>query len=189
VHFINELLAFHGNDVRRFSNEYRSYWKKVTANTIAKSISDLSHTTNYLLHSHSETVVNYFQSIKSSKKEIEIWQTASLPAREGEIQARRLSELGFSINMVADQPHQRIFEKIEVFLSGADAVSKVSFINKAGTRFLARKAAGQGKPVIVLADPRKFVSDEVQFRMIKNSMGELFEETPVSLVSKVIAGL
>jgi translation initiation factor 2B subunit (eIF-2B alpha/beta/delta family) len=130
--------------------------------------------------------MNFFKKLRSVNPVAEIWQTISLPDKEGEIAHKRLQELGFRAQLVSDKPDKTVFEKIQVFLSGADAVASNSFINKTGTRFIATTTGQMNKQVIVIADPRKFVGDESRYKTINEHMGDLFEEIPRSLVTRLM---
>ena len=185
-HFVAYLLKYTGQDVRSAVDDYRLVWEETANQLLQKGNSRMELFTKFLVHSHSETIVRYFKLASSTKQGIKIWQTVSLPENEGEVQAQRLMEMGLNVQLIPDDPGQNVFQEIEAFLCGADAISSNSFINKTGTKLLATNAQKARKNVFVLADPRKRIADVSQYQSIIASMDPLFEEIPSALVTEFI---
>lgn len=139
-----------------------------------------THDKGVLLHSRSKTILTVFEQLVSFDREFKIYQTQSLPGKEGIIQAAELHDLGFLVEVVEDNPGERLLEDVAMFITGADLISDDYLVNKSGTKQLAEKMNRLGKPYIVLSDSRKFTSLKVE------NLPSSFEMIPRSLVTNVL---
>lgn len=80
----------------------------------------------------------------------------SRPLGEGMLLAKRLAERGISVTAAVDAALDRVLEKADVALVGADCIDGQVVVNKIGTKLLALAARAQAKPCYVAADTSKF---------------------------------
>lgn len=149
---------------------------------IAKQFKSMvgNSTKTFLLHSNSQTVVSAFRGLNSSTSKIKIYQTESVPGKEGLVQAELLKQIGFPVTLVEDDPSISILEQVDWLVSGADVVLSTEFINKVGTRLLASKMLALRKSFIVMADHRKFNSTKPKL------ISPQFELIPRNLITHLI---
>ncbi len=84
--------------------------------------------------------------------------TVSQPGGEGQLLAEYLRQEGVKALVVKDEKAPQVIKDVDAVLLGADQYDDEGFINKVGSRNLARHARRLGKPVLVLAEEFKRVS-------------------------------
>jgi translation initiation factor 2B subunit (eIF-2B alpha/beta/delta family) len=136
----------------------------------------------FLLHSHSETIMNTFSFIASEGVKPFIFQTMSEPQREGIIQATRLKKLGFKVEMIEDNVDNSFIDRLDYFVTGADLIYPDSIMNKSGTLKIAEQVIKNRKSYVVLADYRKFTSTKIKH------VPDGFEVVPHKLITELITG-
>ncbi|MFB0517498.1 MAG: hypothetical protein ACETWG_12970, partial [Candidatus Neomarinimicrobiota bacterium] len=80
------------------------------------------------------------------------------PGGEGHILSKALTAAGAKARLIADDQLPRKMADVQVVLLGADQYDDTGFINKVGSRDLALQARRLDKPVLVLAEEFKRVS-------------------------------
>ncbi len=106
--------------------------------------------------SYSGTVFNAFLYAKDKISSVYIFR--SCPKCEGDKMARKLQNKGFDVFLANDFALDYVLEKVEVVVSGCDAVFKNgNILNKAGTSAVFKIAKLAGKETLVLCDFSKFV--------------------------------
>ena len=163
-------------------NQYRKKYNDIDERIGAAFISSLSRgPKKFLLHSNSKTVLHAFKKLRG-KADIRIFQTKSLPGKEGLVQARLLRQLGYEVTVVNDNPPASVLNQIDYLVTGADLILDDQFINKSGTKLLAYQLNKLNKLYYVLADPRKMAT------VSPSLLPPAFEYVPRNLVSAVITG-
>lgn len=107
----------------------------------------------------------------------------SEPGGEGLRSALELCRRGLDARVVADDEAASAVEGVDAGICGADALTDQLFVNKIGTRELARLLARAGKPLYLVCDRTKYLDDDLFAELEPN---ELFEETPLHLAAGVI---
>lgn len=91
-------------------------------------------------------------------RRIRVTCTESRPMREGVALARTLAQAGIKVTLIADAAaHAEVAERAELVVVGADSVSSVGLVNKAGTLGIALTARRFGKPIYALCGADKVV--------------------------------
>ena len=124
----------------------------------------------FMTHSASSTVCSVIDGLP-----FRLLATASEPGGEGRRMAR---ELG--ITCVEDDDAPSRVADVAAVVVGADAVGSAAFVNKVGTRTLARAARGTGTPFFVVAESYKWVTGarpvvaEGSFEAVENALVAAF---------------
>lgn len=131
--------------------------------------------------------------------------TESRPLNEGAAMAGRLAAQGIPVTLVADAVAPGLLDEIMVVVVGADTVSPLGIVNKAGTYPLALAAREVGASVVALAGSEKRLPGSLADRETlveeERDPGELiatppagvtvlnraFDLTPLDVVSRVIS--
>jgi translation initiation factor 2B subunit (eIF-2B alpha/beta/delta family) len=122
--------------------------------------------------SHSGTVFNSLVKARDFINEVYIFR--SCPKCEGEKMGDLLFKSGFNVFVVNDFGLSYVVRKVDLVVSGCDAVFEDgSILNKAGTLPLFVLAKNFGKVSVVLADFLKFVNERVNFDEIFKDAVEL----------------
>ena len=123
-----------------------------------------------LIHSASSTVRSVVANLP-----LGIVATASEPGGEGR---RMAAELG--VHCVEDEDAPAVVVDVAAVVVGADALGRQTFVNKVGTRTLARAARSSSTSFFVVAESYKSVAqprprcDEVGFEAIPNDLVTAF---------------
>ncbi len=125
-----------------------------------------------LTHSHSSTVVRALREGHPAR----VVCTESLPGGEGHDTAASTNG-----EVIPDAAVYSALAKVEVFITGADAVTPDAIVNKIGTALIALAARERGVPAYVLCGSEKYVPAGW-----KPELGEIFEAAPRSWFSGVI---
>jgi translation initiation factor 2B subunit (eIF-2B alpha/beta/delta family) len=177
---LSETLKNATADWQKILTVYKRKYDLVPQAVAIKLAPLLSNVNTILLHSRSQTILSVFERLPMHDTKPKIFQTQSLPAKEGIIQAAELHDLDFNVELLQDDPGQSILQEVDLFITGADFISGDHIINKYGTKRIAEKLAQLGKPYYVLADSRKFST-----QVIDNFPSD-FERIPRSLATKLI---
>ena len=170
-HFLKELEPAIGQNFQYKVEEYANTWKNVYE-SIAENLK--GYLTNdpfiILTHSHSGAIIGVVEILLRFGYTLKIIQTESRPGSEGKIQAEALQQLGLNVTIITDDRINRVMNKVDYCLLGADQYDENSFVNKIGSRNIVEIAKKQNVPVFVLGDKRKFV------KIISCTPSPLFEK-------------
>ena len=178
-HFINAIFAEieknpDTQNLTSFISDYKIKWEnageKASENFIDKI--NLKHKT-VLLHSNSTAIRTLFLKLVSEKIFPTVFQTLSVPAEEGKLQAKYLSKLGFNINFIHESAVAKFIQKIDLVVFGADIITEDRFLNKTGTFPISLLFKHYNKPVYVISDSRKIINTQ-----------DLSEETKSGLLNE-----
>ena len=181
-HFVNALFNFiEENDknelesriILEFIDDYRNSWKDVNeriADLLAKTIR--VEDKKILLHSNSSTVQSIFKLWAQDSLEKEVFQTESEPMREGYIQGKLISELGFEVHYIKDSESEKFASTVDVVIFGADAIFENAFLNKSGSAAITSTIINSGGSCFVAADSRKLIGQDQYpgFEVIKKKI-------------------
>ena len=135
-----EPMLFHaiaaanaGHDPHELIKRFRAD-KKLIAKIGAKLIHDEM---NVFTHCHSSTVVDILKEAKKQGKKFEVYNTETRPLYQGRITAKELAKSGIKVHHYIDSAAMQAMENTEIFLIGADAITKEGVYNKIGSDMFA----------------------------------------------------
>jgi len=91
-------------------------------------------------HCHSSTVVNILKKAKAQGKKFEVYNTETRPLFQGRLTAKDLVKAGIKVTHFIDSAAMAAMKKADLFLFGADAITKDGVYNKIGTEMFAEVA-------------------------------------------------
>lgn len=138
--------------VGRFGRLVREGPERI-ARHFRKALGPEQHT--FATYSYSSTVTRALIGAKKYLSKVAC--SESRPGNEGRHTARELAQAGISILFTTDAGLMSIVHQFGAFVTGADALERAGFINKAGTEALALCARESHVPVWVLADTSKLL--------------------------------
>ncbi len=149
-----------------------------------------------MVNSYSATVKACLTELSRSQ-EVKVKVTESLPMGEGVMFADSIAAAGIDCQIISDSMAFECMKRVDMFLSGADAVLPHKVYNKIGSRALALAAREEGKPTVVVCDTLKMTPKDMGDSVAKtisigprlNRCSALFESFEISLVDKVTTEL
>jgi len=146
-----------------------------------------------MVNSYSATVLSCL-TLLSKKVDLSVTVAESLPMGEGEMFAETLAQHGIDSEIIHDSMVFEWMKKVEMYLSGADAVLPDKVYNKMGSRSIAVAAKIEGKKTVVVSDSLKLCPLEVGDRTLRETpimpklkrSSELFESFDVKAVESFI---
>ena len=161
-----EPMLFHaiaaanaGHDPYELIKRFRAD-KKLIAKTGAKLIRNGMHV---FTHCHSSTVVDILKQAKKQGKTFEVHNTETRPKYQGRITAKELAKAGIKVHHYIDSAALEAMENAEIFLIGADAITKEGIYNKIGSGMLAGIASTYFKiPVYSCTHSWKFSHKDIE---------------------------
>lgn len=171
-HLLDTLGTEPGDDFQARLDDYVHRWSDIPTR-VARQLLSLGDWkgARVLLHSHSGMLLSAIEQVHQAEPTIRFCQTRSLPGGEGTTQHRFLQDRGIACELVNDGDVARLAPSLYAAWLGVDQYDDRCFVNKVGSRRIARALLAAGKPVYVLGDSRKRV------RQVAYS-GELFEAVP-----------
>jgi ribose 1,5-bisphosphate isomerase len=119
-------------------------------------------------HCHSSTVIEALIYAKKKGKKFEVYNTETRPLFQGRKTSRDLKKARIKNTMFTDSAasialtKSQKTKKADIFLIGADAITKEAVINKVGSGMFAQIAKTNKIPVYVLADSWKYSKEKIQ---------------------------
>lgn len=176
-HFITVLLDYlssrellSGDQLTEFIQTYRQKWKGSQSQAAEQLLREVSfQNKNVLLHSNSSAIHCLFDKHSERNEKPVLWQTLSSPANEGKIQAEILNSKGYDVHLFHEDALSKFIHQIDFAILGADFISDTFFINKSGSFPLSLILQHFQKPVYVLAEKRKYLSEKesAEFNLLK----------------------
>lgn len=153
-----------------------------------------------MTYSNSSTISDTLMKAVSEGKRLEVVLSEARPVREGRLMAKRTSDLGIPVTLVADSALFQEMEDVDIVMVGADALSHRYMVNKIGTRGLASQARLLGKDLIAVAGSDKVLPAGIEnYRKVLRPTDEImepmegvrimnyyFDQTPLNLVSRIV---
>ena len=142
---------------KKAAQKFLTYIKK-SHNKIAKTGAHLiKKDMNVFTHCHSSTVISILKLAKK-KKNFVVYITEVEPLLQGRQTARELAKAKIKTIVFPDHAAEHALKKCDIFLFGADAISKKSLANKIGTSTLCRLAKYYNIPAYSCAISLKFTN-------------------------------
>ncbi|MHC1601022.1 MAG: translation initiation factor eIF-2B [Candidatus Nezhaarchaeales archaeon] len=180
----------------------KEYMSESKGKAAEKAAEELSWAKNFLTHSLSSTVLEFFRRLDPGKTVV---VTESRPLLEGLITAKELASMGHKVKLITDASayqSSKLFN-VEVFVFGADTIlSDGHVINKSGTAQISIAVKSLGVLNVVLCEsfkvndqltpdrvhlevkePSEITSEEMKDVEVFNLY---FDLTPPSLIDEVI---
>ena len=167
IHFINDLSGhfrddelINGKQLAGYVNGYINTWKDSRDKASLKLTGhiDLSEK-NILVHSNSSAIHNLFSHLAEKEIFPVVWQTFSSPAGEGLAQAKTIKGMGFETHLIHEDALSNFIHQTDMAILGADLILEDRFLNKAGSYPIALLFNDFKKPLFVLAEKRKIISE------------------------------
>jgi translation initiation factor 2B subunit (eIF-2B alpha/beta/delta family) len=162
-----------------FLSERRKQTAAASEDICRRAVERLGGVGRFITISRSSTVLSVLAALEPAAALC----LYSEPGGEGLRSALELCRRGLDARVVADDEAASAVEGVEAGICGADALTDHLFVNKVGTRELARLLARAGKPLYLACDRTKYLDDDLFAELEPN---ELFEETPLHLVAGVL---
>ncbi len=140
---------------------------------------------SFLTLSNSYTILQVLKRLNEIKK-IKIVVCESRPKLEGKILADKLSDGKVNVKVISDVEMSIYIPKVGAVILGADKIfNNGNIINKTGSFSAALISRYYNKPVYIIADKTKIISEENRDGN-KTGSNIFFEEVPVKLITKII---
>jgi len=170
---IVSLAVFVSQNIKRSDSEklaarISEYRKEIVLDrleTIKKASENILEFEAILTLSNSTSVREAILKAKASGWEGMVLLTESRPQNEGIVLAGELAKAGINVNLAVDACMPDLLDRSEAIFLGADCVTPTFFVNKVGTAIAVEFAKKARKPVYVVADKAKIISDR-DFRFI-----------------------
>ena len=141
----------------RTAKKFLTNLKKAHETTAKKGASLIKNNMNIYTHCHSSTVIDILKYAKKKrKKNFIIYTTEVEPLLQGRQTASDLAKLKIKTIIAPDLAAEHSLEKCDLFLFGADAITKKEVANKIGTSTLVRHAKLHNIPRNTCAVSDKF---------------------------------
>ena len=128
-------------------------------------------------HCHSSTVVGILKEAKRQGKKFEVRNTETRPLFQGRITARELAKAGIKVCHYIDSAAMQAMRDADIFLFGADAITKEGVYNKIGTEMFAEVASTYFKiPVYSCTHSWKFSKRPI--RVEQRPRSEIWKGAP-----------
>ncbi len=145
--------------------------EKITSTNLMKILRGAQ---SYMTISYSTTILDAFKQLATNNIDKRIYVLESRPKREGIIFAKRLTELGFRVRLIADAAAGYYAKDADMIVIGADTIlPDGSILNKIGSFQLALIARYYQKPFVVAASTNKFLTTAPE------NLKELIKDKPV----------
>lgn len=113
-------------------------------------------------HCHSSTVTGILIEAKKQGKKFEVHNTETRPLYQGRLTATVLAKAGIKVNHYVDSAALQAMKKANIFLFGADAITKEGAYNKIGTEMFAEIASKYFKiPIYCCSHSWKFSTKKI----------------------------
>jgi translation initiation factor eIF-2B subunit delta len=159
---------------------------------IADRFANIHSGGTFLTISYSGTIMAALLAQKAHNEAL-IYVAESLPFGEGRMTAKKLTQQGMSVKLIADSMVGAIIDDVDYCIVGADAITPEGVVNKVGTRAMAATCMTAGKTMYVLASELKIAKlDKVELgRSSKGGEGypelsQSLEVTPMDLVDHIV---
>ncbi|MCD6229687.1 MAG: S-methyl-5-thioribose-1-phosphate isomerase [Candidatus Diapherotrites archaeon] len=110
-----------------------------------------------LIHCHSNTVMAVIKRAFDKGKKFSVICTETRPLFQGRISAKELSTYGINTTLIVDSAARHIMNDVDLFFSGADAITSDGFVvNKIGTSLISLAAKAEEAHHYVCTSSHKF---------------------------------
>ena len=119
----------------------------------------LSGKEGILTHSYSSTVFEAICFASNPGRGLKVICTESRPALEGVNLAKKLAAEGVEVHLALDSAAPSMLRKVDLLLTGGDALSPLGLVNKIGTYGIAIAAKALGVPFYALCGTDKILTE------------------------------
>lgn len=166
---------FKSKDPKRAARKFLSYISHSEKKIATLSQKLIKNNMNIYSHCHSSTVIDILKYAKNKKKrKFVVYTTEVEPLLQGRKTAMELAEHGINVIVFPDLAAEQAMKKCDIFLFGADAITKKGIANKIGTATLCEIAKANNIPRYSCATSLKFTESKLNLEMRKPS--ELWHE-------------
>ena len=171
--------AERGSDPKRLIDKFKSDKEK-----IYKFGADLIKNNSVIFtHCHSSTVAGILKEAKKQGKKFEVHNTETRPLYQGRLTASELAKAGIKVNHYIDSAALQAMKSADIFLIGADAITKEGTYNKIGTEMFAEIANKYFKiPIYCCSHSWKFSTKKVAIE--SRPAKEIWANAPKNVVIK-----
>jgi len=122
------------------AKKFLTYIKKAHEQTAKKGATLIKNDMNIYTHCHSSTVIDILKQAKKKKKKFVVYTTEVEPLLQGRQTAIDLAKAKIKVIITPDLAAEQSLKKCDIFLFGADAITKKELANKIGTSTLVKLA-------------------------------------------------
>lgn len=148
-------------------------------------------------HCHSSSVIDILKEAKKNKINFTVYTTEVEPLLQGRMTAKDLSKVGIKTIIGPDLAAEQLLKGCDLFLFGADAITKTHIYNKIGTKTLCQIAKNYNIPRYSCATTmKKNNSAKIENRSGREVWDErdknitpvypAFDKTPTKLINGII---
>jgi translation initiation factor 2B subunit (eIF-2B alpha/beta/delta family) len=162
-----------------FRQEVRTAMRRICE----MAVSILPRDSTILTYSNSTTVTEALLYAASRGHLGRVIMSEARPAYDGRLQARTLMTVGVQVHYCIDMGLFSLLNDADLVLVGADAIFPEHFVNKIGTRALARVATAEGFPCYCLCATNKFLPSAGidLLRIVDHEGDEVWPASPSSI--------
>ena len=150
-------LLLKSKDKNKAAKKFLSNLKKSHDKIAKKGAQLIKNNMNIYTHCHSSTVIDILKYAKKKrKKHFIVYTTEVEPLLQGHLTANDLAKAKIKVIIAPDLAAEHSLEKCDLFLFGADAITKKELANKIGTSTLVRLAKLHNIPRYTCTVSQKF---------------------------------
>lgn len=181
---------------------YRKLLKEEEDYVKRRSLEVLGNYRKILTYSRSSQVIQVLKTLKIWGGDFEVFISEARPSLEGVKTALELASSGIDVHLFTDIVLLNEIPRIDVVVTGADAIIDDYFVNKVGTKVILEEAQKYNKPALLIASRLKILNKSME-KVFKLTSGEpeeilfprerikvynpYFEKIPLSLISPIWA--
>jgi len=152
-------LLLKSNNPNRTAKKFLSDLKKSHEATTKKGATLIKNNMNIYTHCHSSTVIDILKHAKRKRKKNFVVYTSEVePLLQGHLTAKDLAKAKIKVIISPDLAAEQSLKKCDLFLFGADAITKKEVVNKIGTSTLVRLAKLHNVPRYTCTVANKFTN-------------------------------
>jgi len=183
---------------KKTSKKLLNYFKKSEKKISKAGAKLIKKNMNIYTHCHSSTVMSILKLAKKQKKNFVVYTTEVEPLLQGRLTAQELAKSKIKVIVSPDLAAEQALKKCDLFLFGADAISKKYLANKIGTSTLCQIAKQNSIPRYSCAISLKFTKKiKLESRPTREVWDErhkkiqilnpAFDKIPSKLVSGIVS--
>lgn len=178
-------------EIIQFSKTFKAKNEKKFFNIYLNAKPILSKLETIICISNSRTLQKLFIMLHKDKIDFNIVVLESHPGSEGKLFSTHLIESDLAVELIEDSKMKEYVQIIDAAIIGCDAISEEGeAINKIGSKLLALECKLAAKPVYVIGDKSKIISQNQFNNFLKVDLlisnRNLFEIIEKDLITKII---
>jgi len=170
------------DQLRRVGNEYLAWMEQASLVMVERALQILPEGGTILTLSHSGAVAKSLIDAKRRGYSHKVVCLESRPMYEGRRLAALLTQNGLEVSVSIDAAAFRQLSQVQVFLVGADGLTRYGLLNKIGTGLIASAAQMMSIPTYVIGDTSKVWPSSLSGPVIRtHGVGEVWANPPASI--------